>query len=138
MASTAPNGSSRGTRAVMQSPNTGDARPNPAEMIAHPLKTVRFMNALRRDKRISWIRKALYIGPMLVLLVAMLVPEGIVAGAVAVVLPFVGPAFDIPADAVVDWLVIGLAAYGLLAVLPRIIMAEHHQRIFHKGRAATH
>lgn len=138
MASTAPKGSSRGTQSATTSPAKGDPRPNPAEMMAHPVKTARFVNALRRDRRISWIRKALYVAPIVLLFVALLVPEGVVAAALAVVLPFVGPAVDLPADAVVDWLFIGLAAYGLLAVLPRVIVAEHHQRIFHAGRAASH
>jgi hypothetical protein len=138
MASTAPNGSSRGMQAATQSPEKGDPRPNPAEMMAHPVKTVRFVNALRRDKRISWVRKALYVAPIVALLIALLLPEGVVAAAVAVVLPFIGPAIDLPADAVVDWIFVGLAAYGLLGILPRVIVAEHHQRIFHKGRTADH
>ena len=138
MASTAPRGSSRGTQATTTPSAKGDPRPNPAEMMAHPVKTVRFVNALRRDRRISWVRKALYVAPIVLLLIALLVPEGVVAAALAVVLPFVGPAVDLPADAVVDWLFIGLAAYGLLAILPRVIVAEQHQRIFHAGHAASH
>ncbi len=138
MASTAPGGTSKGQKTATKTPKASDPRPHPGEMMAHPLKTVRFVGALARDRRISWLRKALYVGPLLVLLIALLVPEGVVAAVVAVVLPFVGPAFDLPADAVVDWVALGLAAYGLLAVLPHVIVAEQHARIFHANRTVSH
>jgi hypothetical protein len=94
------------------------------------------VNALRRDRRIPRWRKVLYVGPLLLLLIALLVPEGVVAAAVSVFLPVVGPALDLPGDAVIDWLFVGVAAYALLGVLPRRIVAEQHERIFHPERAS--
>jgi hypothetical protein len=106
-------------------------RPHPMEMAWHPFKTARFVNALRRDPRVSLLRKLLYIAPLLILLIALLLPEGVIAAGVALVVPLVGPLINLPADAVLDWIVLGLVAYALLGVLPRSIVAEHHARLYH-------
>ena len=112
------------------------ARPHPWEMIAHPFKTLGFVNALRTDRRISMLRKILYVGPIVLLLAELLLPESIVAVALAVALPVVGPVANLPADGVVDWAFIGLAAYALLGILPKAIVSEQHARFFHPGRVA--
>lgn len=110
------------------------ARPRPWEMVRHPVSTVRFMVALGRDPRVSGVRKLLYIGPLLILLIALLLPEGIIAAGVALLVPLIGPLVNLPADAVLDWVVFGLAAYALLGILPSSIVSEHHVRLFHSGR----
>jgi hypothetical protein len=112
------------------------ASPHPWEMIIHPFKTVRFVNALRKDRRISWLRKLLYVGPIVLLVCALLLPESILAAVVALALPVIGPLADLPVDGVVDWAFIGLAAYALLGILPRAIVSEQHARIFHPNRIA--
>jgi hypothetical protein len=112
------------------------ASPHPWEMIIHPLKTLRFVNSLRGDRRISWLRKLLYIGPLVLLVVALLLPESVLAAVVAAALPVIGPIADLPADGVVDWAFVGLAAYALLGILPRAIVSEQHARIFHPNRTA--
>jgi hypothetical protein len=111
-------------------------RPHPWEMVLHPVKALRFVNDLRQDQRISLIRKLLYLGPMLLLLLAVLLPEGIVAAVLATVLPLVGPAINLPTDAVLDWAFFGIAAYALLGIFPHAIVAEHHAQVFHPGRIA--
>ncbi len=126
---------SRTVSADPMSPADG-VRPHPWELVKHPVKTLRFINALRRDTRISWMRKLLYIGPFLLLLIALLLPEGIVAAGVALLLPLVGPLVNLPADAALDWFALGLAAYGLLGILPKRIVAEQHTRFFHASRLA--
>ena len=133
--SPAPPASPRPVVPTEPSPRDG-ARPHPWEMLLHPVSSLRFMNALRRDPRISWVRKVLYVGPLLVLVIALLVPEGVVAAGLALLLPLVGPLINVPADAALDWMAFGLAAYALLGVFPRNIVREHHARIFHPARAA--
>lgn len=118
-------------------PLADGVRPHPWEMVKHPGRTLRFINALRRDRRISWMRKLLYMGPFLILLIALLLPEGIVAAGVALLLPVVGPLVNVPADAALDWFALGLAAYGLLGILPKRIVAEQHARLFHAPRPAS-
>jgi hypothetical protein len=112
------------------------ASPHPWEMVIHPFKTLRFVNALRKDRRISWLRKVLYVGPIVLLVGALLLPESILAAAVAVALPVVGPMANLPADGVVDWAFVGLAAYALLGILPRAIVSEQHAHLFHPNRIA--
>ncbi len=117
-------------------PPVKSSRPHPWEMIIHPFKTLHFVNDLAKDRRISWIRKLLYVGPIVLLVGALLLPESILAVVVAAALPVVGPLADLPADAVVDWAFVGLAAYALLGILPRAIVSEHHAERFHPGRLA--
>lgn len=119
------------TDSTALAPTPDGIRPHPLEMVRHPITTVRFMNALRLDTHISGLRKLLYIGPILILLIALLLPEGIVAGVVALIVPVIGPLVNVPADAALDWFALGLAAYGLLGILPRHIVAEAHARLFH-------
>ena len=122
--------------ALPASPPVKSTRPHPWEMVLHPLKTLRFVNELRQDPRISLVRKLLYLGPMLLLLLAVLLPEGIIAALIAAALPLVGPAINLPTDAVIDWAFLGIAAYALLGILPRAVVAEHHAQRFHPGRVA--
>jgi hypothetical protein len=106
-------------------------------MVIHPVTTLRFIQALARDPRISRVRKLLYVGPLVVLLVAVLLPESIVAVGVAALLPLVGPLIDVPADAALDWFLLGLAAYALLGILPQSIVREHHAWLFHPTRKTS-
>jgi signal transduction histidine kinase len=63
--------------------------PYPWEMVLHPFKTLGFVNAVRKESRISWLRKLLYVGPLLVLVGALLLLESILGALVAVALPVV-------------------------------------------------
>jgi hypothetical protein len=111
-------------------------RPHPWEMVVHPIKTLRFVNDLRRDPHIALVRKLLYLLPMLLLVLAVLLPEGIIAALIAVALPVVGPVINLPTDAVIDWAFLGIAAYALLGIFPHALVAEHHAQVFHPGRIA--
>jgi hypothetical protein len=47
----------------------------------------------------------------------------------------VGWAFDavgIPAEATLDWAVLGVAAFNLLKLFPRDVVGEHYDRLFRK------
>lgn len=112
------------------------ARPHPWELALHPFKGMRFIGKLATDRRINVFVKVAYVGILALLLVAMLAPEGLLALIISAALPFVGPAINLPADAVVDWAVLGLAAYGLLGLFPRAIVSEYHARLFHPKRVA--
>ncbi len=126
------------TPATIEDPEAlvNSSRPHPWELALHPIKGIRFIADLARDRRINIFMKIAYVGVLALLLVAMLAPEGLLAAIVAAALPFVGPAINLPADAVVDWAVLGLAAYGLLALFPKSIVSEYHARLFHPKRVA--
>ena len=115
-------------------PRTGTARPHVWEFVLHPLKALRFVWALARDPRVSLVGKAFYLLVVSVLLVAVLIPEGVVAALVSELVPVLGPLIAVPADATVDWLFFGVVAYALLALFPVHIVREHHARIFHPRR----
>jgi len=102
----------------------------------HPMRGVRFVSALTTDRRIAFLSKLLHVAGLALLLVALLVPECALATLVVALLPAVGPAVDLPADGLVDWAVVGLAAYGLLTLFPRAIVSEHHAQLFHPPRVA--
>jgi hypothetical protein len=140
MASTTPKDPSQahgthGAATEPRPPTTTTVRPHVWEFLLHPAKTLRFVGALARDPRVSLVRKALYLLVIGVLLAALLVPEGLVAALVAVALPVVGPLVAVPADATVDWLLIGTIAYALLTLFPAHIVREQHARIFHPRRS---
>jgi hypothetical protein len=127
----------RGQHGVTTQPRpatTTTTRPHVWELILHPLKTLRFVGALARDPRLSPLVKVLCLLIVAMLLAAVLIPEGVIATLVAALLPIVGPIVAVPADATVDWLLLGTMAYALLALFPAHIVREHHARIFHPRR----
>ncbi len=109
-------------------------RPGVFEMLTHFGRTLRLAGALLRDGRVSFLRKLVFIVPLLAVLVALLAPETAIAGVMSAILPVVGPAVDIPADAALDWISLGLLGFGLMRVFPLAILDEHYQRIFHQAR----
>jgi hypothetical protein len=136
MASIIPDDPSHSHQGVTTEPRpaTTTTRPHVWEMILHPLKTLRFVGALARDPRISPLVKVLCLLVVGMLLAALLIPEGLIAAVVAALLPIVGPIVAVPADATIDWLLLGTMAYALLALFPADIVREHHARIFHPRR----
>src|SRR5258708_13739598 len=106
---------SRGGRAAPSDRRlpAGSSRPHPWELVLHPIKAAHFIAALAGDPRISGLRKLLFIGPLLILLIAVLLPEGIVAGAVSSGLPVVAPLANLPADAALDWFLLAIPPSGL-------------------------
>jgi hypothetical protein len=73
---------------------------------------------------------------MLLLVLAVLLPEGIIAVLIAVALPLFGPVISLPTDAVMGWAFVGIAACALLGIFPRAVVAEHHAEVFHPQRVA--
>jgi hypothetical protein len=72
----------------------------------------------------------------MLLVLAVLLPEGLIAALIAVALPLVGPAINLPTDAVINWAFASIAAYALLSIFPRAIVAERHAQLFHPGWTA--
>jgi len=111
---------------------TATARPKPWDLLLHIPRTFRLVGALMRDPRVAFIRKLFFFGSIGVLLVALLLPEALVATLFTGVLPLVGPLLNIPPDAGLDWLALGTASFALLRVFPSEIVSEHFTRIFHR------
>ncbi|HKD74071.1 MAG TPA: hypothetical protein VKB76_01195 [Ktedonobacterales bacterium] len=104
-------------------------RPNPFQLLIHVGKTARLAGALMGDRRISIFRKIFFLGTILAMIVVLLAGDA-ASELVSNVLPLIGPALDIPADATLDWVVLAVASYNLLKVFPPQIVSEHYDRLF--------
>lgn len=114
--------------------STAHSTMKPASLLFHLGKTAALVNAIMQDARVHWLPKLFFFGALGALLLALLFPESIVdvSGLFA---PVVGWAFDavgIPAEATLDWAVLGVAAFNLLKLFPRDIVGEHYDRLFRK------
>jgi hypothetical protein len=109
-------------------------RPNAGELLQHPFKTFYMIAALLVDRRVSFVRKLLFAGPIALLILAVILPETLLAGLVGLILPLIGLVLDAPINAALDWIGVALISYALLRVFPANIVAEYHARIFHRSR----
>jgi hypothetical protein len=109
----------------------GEVLPPVLEMLAHPLRSLKFVGAVLADRRVHPLRKLAFVVPLAVLLGALIAPETLLGALASVLAPIIGTVLSIPVDAAVDWVVVGLLGYGLLRVFPKEILREHHLRIFH-------
>jgi hypothetical protein len=118
-------------RAVRRSsPLTGQSgRIGRFRMLLHVRKTVKLVQAVLADRRVPVLRKALFLWALVVLAVALLVPDAGSALA-SMLVPGLGPLVDLPADAAIDWSVAIALAPWLLRLLPDEIVAEHQAAIF--------
>jgi hypothetical protein len=116
------------------SETTTQGNVKPTSLLFHLGKTSALVSAIMQDARVHWLPKVFFFGALGALLLALLFPESIVdiSGIFA---PVVGWAFDavgIPAEATLDWAVLGVAAFNLLKLFPKEIVGEHYDHIFRK------
>ena len=105
-----------------------------ASLLFHLGKTAALITAIMKDVRVHWLPKLFFFAALGALLLALLFPESMVDIS-AVFAPVVGWAFDavgIPAEATLDWAVLGVAAFNLLKLFPRDVVGEHYDRLFRK------
>lgn len=115
---------------------TAHFSPNPVSMVLHLFKTLALAGALLADPRVHPVRKAFFVGILGALVAAVLGVEG-VTELVTNLFPVVGQFFglgEIGADVVIDWAVVGVAAFNLLRLFPAEIVGEHYDRIFLRGK----
>jgi hypothetical protein len=98
-------------------------------MLLHVRKTVSLVQAVLADRRVPVLRKALFLWALVMLAMALLVPDAGSALA-SMLVPVLGPLVDLPADAAIDWSVAIALAPWLLRLLPEEIVAEHQAAIF--------
>jgi len=111
---------------------------NQIAMIFHIHKTVSLAVALLRDARVHWMSKALFVGSIGTLLLAVLFPE-LLGDLVGLTIPGIGPVLDvlgIPVDASIDWVAFAVASYNLLRIFPSDIVGEHYDNLFRSRRSA--
>ncbi len=99
--------------------------------------TIKLINALLRDARVSTTRKVCFSAALVTLLVAMIFPELMADGILATVLPFISTIIGIPLEAGVDWLTFVMVLPVLLRIFPATVMQEHYLRIFQQKQYAA-
>ena len=97
--------------------------------------TVKLVNSLMRDTRVSMVRKVSFAVALCLLLTAMIFPELVADGFLATILPFISSLIGIPIEAGVDWFTFILLLPVLLRIFPAPIMQEHYLRIFKNKKA---
>lgn len=112
--------------------------PNPIAMLFHLAKTFALTGSLLSDQRVHPARKAVFITVMGVLIAAALGVDAageVVTNLFPIVGQFVGLG-ELPVDAVVDWVVVSVAAFNLLKLFPAELVGEHYDQIFRHKKAA--
>ena len=107
-------------------------QPRRRDLVFHFFKTLRLVGTVLWDKRVSLVRKGIFVAGIGVLLVLLLFPEVIGDGAtlLAAIFPLFG--VELPAEGVADWLAFALASFSLLSVFPKEIVGEHYEQLFRR------
>jgi hypothetical protein len=115
---------------MMQQTSKSLEHPKRLEIFLHIIKTGKLIAALFKDRRVSVVRKALFVIAVAALLAVLFFPDLIDETFLSVVLPVVGTVLGVPLDAGVDWMAFALLAVNLLRIFPPEIVAEHYTDIF--------
>ena len=107
---------------------------NLLSMVFHFQKTAALTNALLRDARVHWLPKIAFVVSIFALLLALLFPE-VATDFIGTI--GIGPIFDllgVPAEAGIDIVAFGVAAFNLLKLFPADIVGEHYDELFRNGK----
>jgi hypothetical protein len=115
-----------------QSTQQTHKQPRRRDLYFHFFKSIKMIEAVLWDKRVSLLRKAAYLGGMGLLLVLLLFPELLADSATLLTPLFSLVGVEIPAEGTIDWMALGFASFSLLSLFPKEILGEHYERIFHK------
>lgn len=108
---------------------------NQISLLLHIRKTALLVNAVLRDRRVHWLRKATFLG-VLGALAAMVISPELAADAFSLLVPvlgFFGIPIEVGTEVSLDWVVFAVAAFNLLHIFPADIVGEHYDRLF-RGR----
>jgi hypothetical protein len=109
--------------------------PNPIAMLFHVFKSISLAVSLLVDPRVHPARKAVFITVVGALIAAAIGVEGVGEAVTQLlnVVPGLGVFLgvgEIPADFVIDWVLVAAAMFNLLRLFPREIVGEHYDRLF--------
>ena len=108
------------------------ARPRRFTLFVHGIKTFKLIGALVKDRRVPMVRKILFFGSILFVLVLLLFPDVLGDALLGVIMPVVGIVLGVPIDAGFVWVVLAMVLVSLLRVFPAGLVSEHYRRIFKK------
>jgi hypothetical protein len=105
-------------------------KPTLGHWIFHIGRSLRLMRVLLLDRRVPFIRKFFFLGAIIIFGMILIVPDTLIAGFFAAILPFVGLLFGIPISGIVDIAVLAFLSYGLLRFFPHDLVREHSQQLY--------
>ena len=103
-------------------------KPKSLHLLFHLIKTAKLVGALLRDRRISFMSKAVFVLITAALILVLLFPD--VEIGLSFILPIVGTILGVPLDVGLDWVALALLLPNLLRFFPAEVVAEHYERIF--------
>lgn len=104
--------------------------PGTFDIFLHGIKTFKLIGALLTDRRVSFFRKALFLGVIALLLALLFFPDIFNEFFLSTVLPVIGTVLGIPIDAGIDWVAFAFVVVSLLRIFPVEVMAEHYRQIY--------
>ncbi len=105
-------------------------RPRRLDVFLHSIKTSKLIGALLKDRRVPVIRKLLFLGSIVGLLLILFFPDIFSEAFLSVVMPVVGTVLGVPLDAGFDWMAFSLVVVSLLRFFPPEVVTEHYRNIF--------
>jgi hypothetical protein len=117
------------TRSSMPQPLV---QPRRRDVFLHGVKTFRLLGALVRERRIPIVRKVLFLGSIVALLLILIFPDLIDTTILGTILPLVGVVLGVPIDAGMDWIAFSMVIVNLLRIFPAELVSEHYQDIFER------
>ncbi len=106
------------------------ARPGRFEVFFHLIKTGKLIGSLLIDRRVSIIRKLLFVLSVGIFVIVLFFPDAIGEVALSALLPLVGTVLGVPIDAGFDWIAFALTVVSLLRFFPPEMVSEHYRNIF--------
>jgi hypothetical protein len=125
------NSTPKPSTAMVPSRTQMPTRPNPVQLLFHVGKTSRLAGSILADPRVTIFRKILFIGSILLLLLALLAPETLGDVFSTTLFPILG--IELPSEAALDWIAVVIAAFNMLKVFPEEVVADHYRRLFVKA-----
>jgi hypothetical protein len=108
--------------------------PGRIESLFRAGRTVKLVNSLMHDRRVSVFRKISFGAALISLLVAMIFPELVADSFLSTIMPFISSVIGIPLEAGIDWFTFVMLLPVLMRIFPAPIMQEHYQIIFRKQK----
>lgn len=106
------------------------ARPGRFDIFLHAIKTFKLIGGLLTDRRIPFLRKIVFLGAIVFLLLILVFPDVFNEFFLSTVFPLVGTVLGVPIDAGFDWIAFSFVIVSLLRIFPADIMAEHYKQVF--------
>ena len=122
-----------------QTYTTKHIQPSRWKIFTHVGKTLKLINGLMSDRRISLWRKLLFVGSIGGLLLLLFFPDLFNETFLSAVFPLIGTVVGVPIDAGFDWMAFSMVALNLLQILPnrtRSRTLPKYIRITHKIKRA--